>query len=55
MKDLKTFDINRMIKPKGPAAVLALLSEFQAEIANLQAHINMVGEACEAELEAAEA
>lgn len=44
-----------MTKPKGPAAVLALLSEFQLEIATLKAHLDVVGEACEAELKAAEA
>lgn len=49
MEALKNFDLHAMTKPKSAKDVLALLREFRAELARLQAHLDTVTEECEAE------
>lgn len=49
------FDIYAMTRPKSPEDILALLREFRAEVANLQAHWDALDARCEADLTSARA
>jgi hypothetical protein len=48
MEQLKTFDLQAMVNPKGAEGVLVLMREFRAELACLQEHMDCVAEECEA-------
>ena len=50
MKELNNFDPRAFIEPKSRADLLALLREFRAEAARLQAHLDKVTEDCESAL-----